>query len=34
MELIKNEHPFGDFEELNAIRTQLESDNTKITINT
>lgn len=32
MELIKNEHPFGDFEELNAIRTQLESDDTKITI--
>jgi len=32
MELIKNDHPFGDFEELKAIRTQLESDNTKITI--
>jgi predicted O-methyltransferase YrrM len=32
MELIKNEHPFGDFEELNALRTQLELDNTIITI--
>ena len=32
MELIKNEHPFGDFEELDAIRLQLESDHTKITI--
>ena len=33
MELIKNEHPFGDFQELTALRTQLELDNTIITIN-
>lgn len=32
MELIKNEHPFGDFEELNIIRKQLESNDTSITI--
>lgn len=32
MELIKNPHPFEDFEELQKIRTQLLSTNTKITI--
>ncbi len=32
MELIKNEHPYGDFEILNTIRKKLESDTTVIKI--
>jgi predicted O-methyltransferase YrrM len=32
MELIKNEHPFGDFEELNTIRKQLSIDTTIIEV--
>ena len=32
MELIKNEHPFGDFEELNTIRKQLQTNATPIEV--
>jgi predicted O-methyltransferase YrrM len=32
MELIKNKHPFNDFEELHTIRTQLQNDSTKIDV--
>ena len=32
MELIKNEHPFGDFEELNTIRKDLQTNTTSIDI--
>jgi predicted O-methyltransferase YrrM len=32
MELIKNEHPFGDFEELNTIRKELQKNTTAIDI--
>ncbi|MBI3520584.1 MAG: class I SAM-dependent methyltransferase [Bacteroidetes bacterium] len=32
MELIRNEHPFGDFEILNTLRKQLQKDTTSITV--
>lgn len=32
MELIKNEHPFGDFEELNTVRKELQKNSTAIEI--
>lgn len=32
MELIKNKHPFNDFEKLHTIRTQLQNDSTTIEV--
>lgn len=32
MELIKNEHPYNDFEELNAIRKEIQTNSTSIDI--